>query len=331
MANIFTKTNDYVESPNRNVFDGSFANNLTLKMGDLVPVFCKEVLPGDAFKIDATFGLRFMPMVFPVQTRLKANLHFFYVRNRTLWKDWSDFIGKTKEVTAPYLQLNATQKQNILSTGSLGDYLGLPTRSYGDYASHITKSLVWQKPTNKALFTYKSLDSLSTTFTTPFYDIPVDSQDLDSSTGNLGLGQYSNNIDFTGCDLSQIKFDIHAQVSGFSEGVHWGIDLFDSLGSRVAVGAISSDSYDASDHLIHVDFSDIEFYDSNSQLLDISSSDLSSQIHYIGYSASVVNTLEYDIRIDWHGVDTDLVFDGSEIIDSVDASELSGDFRTIKD
>ena len=104
MANIFTKTNDYVESPNRNVFDGSFANNLTLKMGDLVPVFCKEVLPGDAFKIDATFGLRFMPMVFPVQTRLKANLHFFYVRNRTLWKDWSDFIGKTKEVISPYLQ-----------------------------------------------------------------------------------------------------------------------------------------------------------------------------------------------------------------------------------
>ena len=198
MANIFTKTNDYAPKPDRNIFDGSFANNFTTRLGDLIPVFCKEVIPGDSFQIDSTFGLRFMPMVFPVQTRMKANLHFFYVRNRTLWKDWMDFVGKTKDgLVPPYLQFNQTQRKNLLSTGSLGDYMGLPTRSYGEYASTVTKSLVWQKPTTGDIFSiFANGNSLSTIYSTPFYTLPVDSQSLDSDATHNALGQYSNFIDF---------------------------------------------------------------------------------------------------------------------------------------
>ena len=97
MKNIFAARKDFVEGRKRNTFDLSFQNNLTMRFGRLYPVFCKEVIPGDSFRIKPTFGLRFMPLVFPIQTRMQANLHFFYVRNRTLWKDWMDFIGRTKE------------------------------------------------------------------------------------------------------------------------------------------------------------------------------------------------------------------------------------------
>lgn len=135
MANIFSRTNDAVAKVPRNTFDGSFQNNLTLQLGGLYPVFCKEVLPGDSFKIDTTFGLRFMPLVFPIQTRMQANLHFFYVRNRNLWKDWVNFIanvdgslssdGKSTFVP-PTLSLTAERYEKMLSTGTLGDYLGIP-------------------------------------------------------------------------------------------------------------------------------------------------------------------------------------------------------------
>ena len=84
MANPFTSLKDFVDKPKRNTFDLSFQNNLTMKFGRLYPVFCKEVIPGDSFRIKPTFGLRFMPLVFPVQTRMQANLHFFYVRNQDL-------------------------------------------------------------------------------------------------------------------------------------------------------------------------------------------------------------------------------------------------------
>ena len=133
MANIFSNMKDFVEKQKRNTFDLSFTNNLTFDFGDLVPVFCKEVIPGDSFRITPSFGLRLMPLVFPVQTRINANLHFFYVRNRNLWKDWPDFIGRTKQgLVAPYLN---TLNLSRYRTGSLADYLGVPTTLVGNYGN----------------------------------------------------------------------------------------------------------------------------------------------------------------------------------------------------
>lgn len=117
--------NPPVPQPNRNAFDLSFANNLTMKMGYLYPVLCKEVVPGDTFNIDSSFGLRFMPLLFPVQSRVRADLRFFYVRNRNLWKNWQDFIGRTKEgLQFPVISQSGS---GFFSTGSLADYLGVPT------------------------------------------------------------------------------------------------------------------------------------------------------------------------------------------------------------
>lgn len=153
MANIFSRTNDAVAKVPRNTFDGSFQNNLTLQLGGLYPVFCKEVIPGDSFKIDTTFGLRFMPLVFPIQTRMQANLHFFYVRNRNLWKDWVNFIanvdgslssdGKSTFVP-PTLSLNKDRYDKMLRTGTLGDYLGVPTTITGNYGGMVDLGAIEQ-------------------------------------------------------------------------------------------------------------------------------------------------------------------------------------------
>lgn len=130
MANIWRKDDNVKEQPKRNIMDLSFQNNLTTQFGKLVPVFCKEFIPGDSFSIKPTFSLKFQPMVFPIQTRMRAHLHFFKVRNRNLWKDWEDFIAKNKEnLDPPYLDTAVTKP----TTGSLLDYLGVPTTLVGRY------------------------------------------------------------------------------------------------------------------------------------------------------------------------------------------------------
>ena len=132
MANNPFKQNPPVEDVKRNSFDLSFSNNLSLPIGKLVPVMCKEVISGDSFEIDANFGLRFMPTVFPIQNRIRADLHFFYVRNRNLWKNWMDFFGNTwskqTPLVAPYIGPK-TDTSNFFAEGSLADYLGVPTSS----------------------------------------------------------------------------------------------------------------------------------------------------------------------------------------------------------
>lgn len=123
---VFSKGNQPVNHPKRNVFDLSRQNNLTMQFGNIYPCFCQEVIPGDTFRIRGAFGLRMMPLVFPTQTKMRCDVHFFYVRNRNLWDGWQDFIGnQATDLVPPYL---ASSDMPIV-TKSLADYLGVPTSS----------------------------------------------------------------------------------------------------------------------------------------------------------------------------------------------------------
>lgn len=143
MANIFNLSNDRTPDVDRNTFDLSFQNNLTLQYGYLYPVFVKEVLPGDSFKIRPTFALEAMPMVFPVQTRQRVNLHFYYCRNRPAYEDFMSWIGNTKDDADPPFIDMAANFDNMCKTGSLGDYMGLPTTVIGEYGGNMKGEIAY--------------------------------------------------------------------------------------------------------------------------------------------------------------------------------------------
>lgn len=142
MANIFRKKDAYIDRVNRSTFDLSFVNNLTMKFGAITPVCLLPASFGDSFQINARFNLQLLPTVFPIQTQLYVRLHFVYVRTRTLWQDWMSFFGGDETVTPPWVDPTAEDtaqghKQfNVLDdlqTGSLADYLGVPTTITGIY------------------------------------------------------------------------------------------------------------------------------------------------------------------------------------------------------
>lgn len=143
MANIFRKKDAYIDRVNRSTFDLSFVNNLTMKFGAITPVCLLPASFGDSFQIDARFNLQLLPTVFPIQTQLYVRLHFVYVRTRTLWEDWMSFFGGDETVTPPYMDPSAYNqsadqkaKFNVpddLQTGTLADYLGVPTTITGSY------------------------------------------------------------------------------------------------------------------------------------------------------------------------------------------------------
>lgn len=179
--NPFKQNKDFEQNPNRNSFDLSFTNNLTMNFGGLYPVMCKPVIPGDYFNIRAAFALRFMPLLFPVQTRCRAHIHFFYQRNKNLWKNWQDFFAANKphfdptqsgtapkgSVTHPYL-INRSYNRTI-GTGMLGDYLNLPTTivgSYSGYSKLTSQATSFDKNTLQVFGYYENSTSNS-----PFYEL----------------------------------------------------------------------------------------------------------------------------------------------------------------
>lgn len=138
MANgAFDATLDVNNEIKVNNFDWSHANNLTTQIGRVTPVFCELVPAHGSVRINPRFGLQFMPMVFPIQTRLRARMMFFKYPLRALWDGYRDFVGNFREdLEEPYLDMfTEAHIKAMAKTGSLGDYLGLPTTLVGDFGA----------------------------------------------------------------------------------------------------------------------------------------------------------------------------------------------------
>ena len=145
--NIFDATLDVNNEIKVNTFDWSHANNLTTQIGRVTPIFCDLLPAKSSFRVNPRIGLQFMPMVFPIQTRMKARVMFFKYPLRALWKGYRDFVGNFRQdLEEPYLNFNTAAKLKAMaSTGSLGDYLGLPTTIFGKYGQSASDTLTLSK------------------------------------------------------------------------------------------------------------------------------------------------------------------------------------------
>jgi len=137
MANIFNSIR--LRRPKRNVFNLSYENKLTMNMGELVPVMCMPIVPGDKFRVNTEALVRLAPLVAPMMHRINVYTHYFFVPNRLVWNEWEDFITKGIDgADAPvlprfsihdrwtFVQSEAVMKQ-WFGDSSLWDYMGLPT------------------------------------------------------------------------------------------------------------------------------------------------------------------------------------------------------------
>ena len=142
--NVFDATLDVNNEIKVNTFDWSHANNLTTQIGRVTPIFCDLLPAKSSFRVNPRIGLQFMPMVFPIQTRMKARVMFFKYPLRALWKGYRDFVGNFRQdLEEPYLNFNTASKLKAMaSTGSLGDYLGLPTTVFGQYGQSSPSPMV---------------------------------------------------------------------------------------------------------------------------------------------------------------------------------------------
>lgn len=114
--------------PPRSTFDLSHRRTLTCDMGQLIPTFVQEVVPGDSWKLGNEIVLRFQPMVAPMMHEVYAYIHYFFVPYRLLWDDWEQFItggvdGEFEE-PVPTWTVSGTTKRD---ESTLWDYLGFPT------------------------------------------------------------------------------------------------------------------------------------------------------------------------------------------------------------
>lgn len=110
----------------RSVFDLSFEHKTTCRMGQLVPVMCEEVMPGDTFKVNTEAFCRILPLIAPMMHNVRLRMEYWFVPTRLLWNEFEDFIGGGRDGKAEPVFPTISSPTNGFAVGSLADHFGLP-------------------------------------------------------------------------------------------------------------------------------------------------------------------------------------------------------------
>lgn len=110
-----------------NTFNLDRRNLFTAKIGQLLPIFCEEVIPGDQIKINMQHFSRSMPIQTAAFTRLKENIQFFFVPYTALWSFYRDAMKNVP--TNQSGQPNTMRADSATSSVSLSS--DLPSFSSG--------------------------------------------------------------------------------------------------------------------------------------------------------------------------------------------------------
>lgn len=102
MANVMSMK-QVKNSVSRNGFDLSMKRNFTAKAGELLPVMCKEVIPGDKVTIDLSSFTRTMPVNTAAFARIREYYDFFFVPFSHLWNRSNTVLSQMD-----YNQMHAT-------------------------------------------------------------------------------------------------------------------------------------------------------------------------------------------------------------------------------
>ena len=114
--------------PKRSAFDLSYSKLFDCDMGQLIPVMCDEVVPGDHFTISNEIVLRMQPMLAPILSEINITTHYFFVPYRILWDNFEDFITGGVDGNfegSPPTLLDFMEKFPS-EKGSILDYFGFP-------------------------------------------------------------------------------------------------------------------------------------------------------------------------------------------------------------
>lgn len=109
----------------RNGFDLSARNLFTAKVGELLPVMTREVLPGDKFKIKQQWFTRTVPVKSPAFTRIREYYDYFFVPCRILWKNFDNFITDTQTPQFAVSQIGSASNPTTLPYCTYEDVINL--------------------------------------------------------------------------------------------------------------------------------------------------------------------------------------------------------------
>ena len=119
----------------RSKFERSHTIKTSFNVGDIIPFYVDEVLPGDTFQIDTSKVVRLQTPITPFMDNIYLDTYYFFVPNRIVWEHWKQFQGENTESawlpTTEYTVPQIVAPDGGFAEGTIADYFGIPTKVAG--------------------------------------------------------------------------------------------------------------------------------------------------------------------------------------------------------
>ncbi|AXL14471.1 major capsid protein [Microviridae sp.] len=147
-------THEFSRAPSinapRSSFDRSFGYKTSFDIGQLIPFYCDDVIPGDSFNLNTTGFARVATPLFPIMDNMYMDTHFFFVPLRLVWDNARKFFG---EQTNPADSIDYTlpvMTSHVPAEASISDYLGLRGATGTESIEHVSlyhrgANLIWNE------------------------------------------------------------------------------------------------------------------------------------------------------------------------------------------
>lgn len=115
----------------RSKFPRHSSVKFSFNVGDVVPFYVDEVLPGDTFNVKTSKVVRMQSLLTPIMDNIYLDYYFFFVPNRIVWEHWRELNGENRESawaqTTEYEVPQVTAPEGGWNVGTIADYMGIPT------------------------------------------------------------------------------------------------------------------------------------------------------------------------------------------------------------
>lgn len=108
MSNIMQQIKSK-NNTSRDAFDLSHRNDFTAKVGELLPVSCIEMIPGDSFKLEVSHFTRTQPVNTAAYTRMREYYDWFFVPTDLLWNKFYTFVTQMVDNNQHATGINSRQ------------------------------------------------------------------------------------------------------------------------------------------------------------------------------------------------------------------------------
>lgn len=118
---------------NRSVIPINYKHKTTFNAGKLIPLKCREVLPGDSVVVDMSEVVRMGTPIVPVMDSAYLDVYAFFVPNRLVWSHWKNFIGESEVAgfnsEVEYFVPSIPVPEDGFAEGGNADHFGIPTKT----------------------------------------------------------------------------------------------------------------------------------------------------------------------------------------------------------